>query len=72
MNNVEKCEKIGILGAVRQRLGADSASDSRCDDEINEMTNHDLISAWCGWRLGDSSWWESMKSIFDSLEELSK
>jgi hypothetical protein len=70
MTNVEKLEEVGILGDVRQRLGANDESDSSKDHKINEMDNERLVKEWCGWHLGDGSWWTSMKSYFDQLEEL--
>ena len=72
MNNVQKLKQIGILGSVRQRLGADDKNDEKYDDDINEMSNHNLIRAYTGWRLGDGSWWDSLKGMFDDLEELDK
>ena len=70
MNNVEKLEQIRILGEVRQRLGADDKNDEKYDDDINEMSNHNLIRAYTGWNLGDGSWWDSLKGMFDDLEEI--
>jgi hypothetical protein len=70
MNNVAKCEEIGILSAVRQRLGAESASCNSVDDKINKLSNNDLIAIYCAWYLGSDSWWIEMKNNFDKLEEL--
>lgn len=72
MTNIEKLKKIGILGAVRQRLGAQSAIDETYDKRINEMTNSMLIAEWCGWELGDEYWWNKMKGMFDRLEAMDK
>jgi hypothetical protein len=71
-SNVEKLKKIGILGTVRKRLGADNEKDETYDESINEMDNSELIKQWCGWYLGDGNWWTTMKSDFDRLEEMDK
>jgi hypothetical protein len=70
--NVEKLEDIGILNEIRQRLGAEDELDESKDEKINNLSNHQLISAWCAWELGDKSWWDKMKQMFDRLEELDK
>jgi|GEM_PF-1881565 len=70
--NVEKLEDIGILGEIRQRLGAEDKLDESKDEKINNLSNHQLISAWCAWKIGDKFWWEKMKQMFDRLEELDK
>jgi hypothetical protein len=72
MTNIEKLNKIGILGAVRQRQGADDKNDDVYDDLINKMDNSMLIEQYCGWYLGDSDWWLDMKSKFDALVEMDK
>jgi len=68
-SNVDKLADLGILGDVRQRLGADDENDTSKDEKINEMDNSRLIKEWCGWNLGDGSWWTIMKSYYDKLEE---
>jgi len=73
MTNVEKLSRLGILQQIRQRLGAhDGAGDTLYDNDINEMSNTELISTWSGWILGDESWWDDMKHNFDELEELDR
>jgi hypothetical protein len=71
-SNVEKLKKLGILGTVRQRQGADNASDETYDESINEMDNSELIKQWCAWHLGNGSWWTTMKYKFDRLEDMDK
>lgn len=67
--NIEKLQEMGSdLGAVRQRLGANNESDTTYDSEINSMSSHNIVRAICGWHLGDSSWWDSLKQSFDKLE----
>ena len=66
---LRKINSLGILGDVRQRLGADDENDETFDEEIISMSNTDIIGAYCGWQLGDKSWWHHMKNLFDKLEE---
>ena len=70
MKNIEKLKALGILGAVRQRQGANDQNDDTYDEYINEMDNSKLIEQWCGWRLGDGSWWTDMKYKFDKLVDM--
>jgi hypothetical protein len=69
MTNVEKLKRLGILGVVRQRMGTEN-DDDVYDEDINEMDNSKLIEKWCGWYLGDGSWWTEMKNKFDRLVDL--
>lgn len=69
MKNTEKLNKLGMLGAVRQRLGAENETDESFDATINRMSNSSLVENWCGWYLGDGSWWSDMKRYLDKLEE---
>ena len=68
MTNVEKLKALRMLGSVRKRLGANNEIDESFDDEINEMSSSELVEQWCGWHLGDGSWWIDMKRMFDELE----
>ena len=70
MKNTEKLKILGILGDIRQRNGAKDSKDDSVDTFINRMSNERLIEDWCGWHLGDDSWWISMKSKFDALERM--
>ena len=72
MTNVEKLTQLGIIGDVRQRLGADDENDTISDGQINKMDNSKLVEQWAGWNLGDGSWWTTMKAYYDGLERLSK
>jgi len=72
MTNVEKLTQLGIIGDVRQRLGAYDENDTSSDSRINRMENSQLIKQWAGWHLGDGSWWTKMKAYHDGLERLSK
>ena len=70
MTNVEKLKELGILSDVRQRLGSDGKEDDQFDEKINTMSHTKLIALHTGWHLGDDSWWYTLKSKFDRLEEL--
>lgn len=70
MTNIEKLKALGILGEVRQRQGANDQNDDTYDEDINEMDNSKLIEQWCGWYLGDGSWWNDMKYKFDKLVDM--
>ena len=70
--NVVKLLKIGQLGTVRQRLGSDGPEDESMDDTINNKSNHDLVNLYAGWYLGDGTWWDTFKDMFDKLEQLDK
>ena len=70
MTNIEKLEQVGILGDVRQRLGADDKNDTSKDNRINAMDSSELVAKWSGWNLGDEGWWNTMKYYFDELENL--
>ena len=73
LNNVEKLTQLGIIGDIRQHLGADDENDTSFDNMINKMNNSALVEAWTGWNLGGGYWcWSVMKAHYDRLEELSK
>ncbi len=71
MTKIEALTQLGIIGAVRQRMGADSEKDMSRDDVINRMGADDLVKKWAGWHLGDESWWTTMKAYYDGIERLS-
>ena len=55
------------LGDIRERLGAKDGNDKSCDPKINAMTAEELVSAKCGWELGDESWAESYIEMYRRL-----
>lgn len=67
-----KIEKIpsDILGAVRQRLGADDENDISMDHEIEKMSAKQLIAKWSGWHLGDEDWGKEMVNKYELLKKL--
>lgn len=67
MTNVEKLEELGIIGDIRQRLGGEDEHDTSKDNKINSMDRDQLIELWCGWVMGDGSWWITMKAYYDRL-----
>lgn len=70
MTNVDKLKQVGIIAAVRQRLGASDENDTSFDEKISTMSNHTMIRAYCGWHLGNGDWWDDMKDKFDNLETI--
>ena len=68
MTNVDTLKQLGILGDVRQRLGAKDGYDDSQDIRINELSSTDIVAQWAGWELGNPSWWYDMKEYFDRLE----
>jgi len=72
MTKVEILKQIGIIGDIRQRLGAKDENDTQMDIRINVYSTDQLVKAWAGWQLGDGSWWTTMKSYYDKIEELDK
>jgi hypothetical protein len=71
MTNIKKLSELGILSIIRFRLSGDETDDS-FDDEINSMTPHEIVSEYAAYELGDASWWNTFKDIFDDLESVRK
>lgn len=69
MTNVEKLEELGMLGNVRQRLGAKDEDDTSQDEIINEMTNQELVERDSAWELGSEQW---AADIIHNYNELNK
>ena len=69
-----KIENIppSLLGAVRQRLGADDESDDSKDARIKRMSSIELVGAYSGWEIGGDSWGRKFVGIYLHLEEISK
>lgn len=63
----ERLKDLGILGDIRQRLGADNENDTSFDKDIDQMTADELMYAWAGWKLGYGAWWTDMKKKYDRL-----
>lgn len=70
MTNVEKLNELGILGDVRQNMGANNENDTSFDEQINTLNNKQLISRYCAWHLGDGSWWLDFISLYEDLNDL--
>lgn len=66
---IEKIKNTGILGAVRQRMGADDENDTSKDNRIEQLSPEDCVAKWAGWYLGDESW---ATTIIHYYTELSK
>lgn len=46
--NVERLTE-NVLCAIRQNLGSEDEYDERFDEQINDMTPHQLFKSWCDW-----------------------
>lgn len=55
-NKLKLLKKMGILGDIRQRLGAKNEEDTSFDKTIEMMSTRDIVAAEYGWELGDNSW----------------
>lgn len=66
--NVEKLDGLGILGDVRQRLGADKEDDTRYDDQINSMSPRELTKEYTAWILGSESWADTILDTYAALK----
>lgn len=67
--NVEKIP-LSILGAVRQRLGADSEDDESKDKLVENLSPKELVAKYAGWHLGDEEWGRVLIAIYVQLKEL--
>jgi len=63
----ERLKDLGILGDIRQRLGAENENDTSFDNDIDKMTADELMHAWAGWKFGYGDWWTDMKKKYDRL-----
>ena len=59
-------EELGILGCIRQRLGAEDSEDTSFDKQINSMTPDELMSEWSAWVLGSYEWLD-MKRMYEVI-----
>jgi len=72
MTNIEALQQIGILGDIRQRMGANDENDAKQDEEINRLDPDDLIAKDAGWKLGNEEWWWDMFDKYNDLVEVKK
>ena len=66
-SKVLKLRDLGILGDVRQRLGAAGEFDKSEDSRIEAMPPNQLVGLWSGWNLGDESWAEDIIKMYEEL-----
>ena len=59
-------EELGILGDIRERLGAEDSEDTSFDKQINSMTPDELMSEWSAWVLGSYEWLD-MKRMYEVI-----
>lgn len=63
----DRLKDLGILGDIRQRLGAKDEHDSSLDKKIDSMTAEDLMAEWSAWKLGSADWWKDMNRKYIRL-----
>ena len=61
-------EELGILGDIRERLGAEDSEDTSFDKKINSMTPDELMSEWSAWVLGSYEWLD-MKQMHEVITQ---
>jgi len=66
---MEEMDHLGILGDVRERLGADNEDDDSKDYKFKDMSAADIVAAWTAWQLGDEAWAYNIISMHKVLEE---
>lgn len=66
---IEKIPKK-ILGAVRQRLGADNEDDKLFDLEISVMSPREVVVKYVGWHLGSEDWGYEIINRYDELKKI--
>ncbi len=66
---IEKLEKMGILGSIRQRVGAENESDESFDYRIVNMGEKRLVAEWVGFEIGDENWAYSIISKYETLKD---
>lgn len=63
----DRLRDLGILGDIRQRLGAKDEHDSSFDDEIDFMTAYEIMSEWSAWKFGSDELWKDMYRKYNRL-----
>jgi hypothetical protein len=63
----DRLRDLGILGDIRQRLGAKDENDSSFDNQIDSMTADEIMSEWSACKLGSSEWWKDMNRKYNRL-----
>ena len=69
MAKLSKLKQLGILGDVRQALGANDEHDCSKDSKIISSTNEDIIGYYSQWNLGNKYWGKDFISKFKALEK---
>lgn len=62
-------EENGILGDIRQRLGAEDENDTSRDARIIHMGARMLTAIAFGWELGDDNWGYQIIDMFVTLKK---
>ncbi len=68
MTIIEILDQEGILGDIRQRLGASDEFDTSKDNKISKMDARELTAVCYGWELGDDSWGYNIIDLYENLK----
>ena len=63
---------LDVLGAIRQRLGAEDENDNSQDEKIKHMTPKKCVGAYSGWILGDEEIAITFINLYEQLIETVK
>ena len=67
MTNVEKLAKLGVLDVIRLRHGAETPEDQSKDYTINQLSNLELVNAFCTWKTGQNDLWYILLNLYSDL-----
>lgn len=65
--DIKTLEEMGILGDIRERLGAKGENDTSRDTRITNMDIKESVAAWSAWHLGDESWANDIIGKYQTL-----
>ena len=54
--DIKKLKELGMLGNIRQRLGAEDENDTSMDERIMRMPLEKVVAVDSAWELGDEGW----------------
>ncbi len=69
MTIIEILDQEGVLGDIRQRLGASDEFDTSKDNKISRMDARELTAVCYGWELGDDTWGYSIIDLYENLKK---
>jgi hypothetical protein len=66
---LDTLNEIGILGDIRQRLGAKDENDTSKDRIILDMDAREMVARQTGWELGEEFWAYNIIDTYLELKE---